>query len=170
MKFKAFFVSLLSIITASCQSFLTIPDDPGYQAIFQFAKEVKETDDLKLIGFGGGVNSFNLTFMGNQNLDMHQARFIFYDISTRFLERINADVKLREPSLDNIYTIENLKLHFMFPDVVNYITGIFNGVPYDQKSQIVYFFTYNPELAKSKITYQEPYEQLKSIVEQQRGL
>jgi len=175
MKLKTIFFSFFSLLATSCQSFLSISEDSDYREIFQFGMEVKASHNLNLVGFGGGLNegiqTFNLTLRGEQALNLDDARVLFYDISSSFLSKINSNIKFRQGSFCNPYSIANISLSFMFPNVDAYISGMGNGFISDRDPlQYVYFFTYNPELAKSKITYQEPYEQLKNIVEQQRGL
>lgn len=166
---------LSCLFITSCQGFLKIPEEPIYQEIFLFGDEVKKAYDLQLVGFGGGSDQglkiFNFTLLGYQNPDLNEARALFCDISTRFLERINSNEELREFSLNRSFSIANLNIHIMFPNVGNYITGIGNGDTSDRDPlQFIYFFTYDTESKKSKISYKEPYEQVKSTVEHQRGL
>lgn len=175
MNINIFVICVICLLLTSCQSFLKVAEEPTYQEIFSFGNEAKKIYNLQLVGFGGGTNKgreiFNLTFMGNQTPDLDEARAIFYDLSTRFLERINSNEKLRALTLDNIFTIANLNISIMFPKVQDFVTGVGNAFAFDRDPlQFIYYFTYNPESKKSKITYKEPYEQLKSIVEHQRGL
>lgn len=151
-------------------SCLKMSGESDYQEIFLFKKEAKEVYGLQIVGFGGGFDEgkeiFNLTFMGNQNLNLDEARALFYDIATRFLERLNSNEKLCESTLDKSFSIANLKINIMFPDVENYITCVGTGEAVNRNPlQFVYFFT----LKESDIAYKEPYEQVKSIVEEQRG-
>jgi len=164
----------ITLTMCSCQSFLMMPNEPSYQEISRFGKEVKETYNFQLVGVGGGFvegrKIFDLTFMGKQTPTLNEARIIFYDISNKFLERINANEKLRKLSLEP-FSIVNLCIDIIFSEEENYITCIGNGFPEDRDPlEFVYFYTYNTNLKKSKITYEEPYEELKKIVEEQRGL
>jgi hypothetical protein len=170
MKIFLLVFCLFCLLATSC--ILNMSEESDYQEIFLFGKEAKEVYGLNIVGFGGGHSSgksFNLTLMGNQHLNLDEARALFYDIATRFLERLNSNEKLRASTLDNYFSIANLKIHIMLPRE-SYITSLSNGETVDRNPlQPVYFFTFNPDLQKSKITYEEPYEQLKSIVEQQRA-
>jgi hypothetical protein len=148
--------------------------ESDYQEIFSFGKEAKEVYGLNIVGFGGGFDkgkeTFSLTLMGDQYLNLDEGRALFYDIATRFLERLNSNEKLRASTLDNYFSINDLKIHIMLPYAENHIAAIGNGQIMDRNPlQFVYFFTYDPDLKESNITYKEPYEQLKSIVEQQRA-
>jgi len=174
MKIITFFC-FITLTMCSCQSFLMMPNEPSYQEISRFGKEVKETYNLLLVGVGGGsfkgIKNFNLTFMGKQTPTLNEARMLFYDISTKFLERINANEKLMELALDESFSIANLNISIMFPNVENYITDV--GIEFAflrDPLQYVCFFTYDADAKKSNITYKEPYEELKKIVEEQRGL
>jgi hypothetical protein len=172
MKIHLLVFCLFCLVATSC--ILNMSAESDYQEIFSFGKEAKEVYGLNIVGFGGGHSNgkrnFNLTLMGNQHLNLDEARALFYDIAARFLERLNSNEKLRESTLDNFFSIANLRINIMLPDAENYITGIGNGDVGDRNPlQFVYFFTYDPDLKESNITYKEPYEQLKSIVEQQRA-
>jgi len=175
MIIKSLFIYIFSLLTTSCQSFLSFPENHSYQEIFKFGNEVGETHNLKLVGYGGGtdkgMSTFNLTLTGKQKLNINEARVLFFEVTSSFVSRINTNERLRALTLDNTFSVANVELHIMLPDMQNYVTGITNGRVADRNQvQYVYFFTYNPAFKESDITYQEPYEQLKSIVEQQSGL
>ena len=150
----------------SCQSIL-IDDDSSYKEIGIFAKEIKKTDNLSVIGFGGGKHlgsSYNLTLLSSQMHTLDEARALFYNVSTRFLNLVNSNEDLRICTVSGKFSIENLSLSIHFPDQGE-ISIVGNGTVYDRSPlQSVYYFTHDSENDKWNITYEESYEEIRKIV------
>lgn len=155
----------------SCQSIFHDDVEPSYQVINTFAKEVKITDNLRLVGFGGGTYkglSYNLTFLSSNMPNLDEARALFYNISIRFLNLLNSDDNLRSMAEDNLFTIENITLRIMFSDSPGHISYVSNRSVSDRNPlQLVDFYTFKNNEERLSDDYEEAYEQVKSIVESQ---
>jgi hypothetical protein len=171
MRIKNIAFLFIIFFTSACQSIFYESEGSGYKVVGDFAKEVKATDNFNMIGFGGGSfkgSSYNLDFSSSQTPTLDEARAIFYNTATRFLDKINASEKLRAKADGNFFTIENLSLKFFFIENENTIVGVGNGFLSDRNPlQYVYFSTYDPKTQESQITYREPFEEVKRIVEAQ---
>jgi hypothetical protein len=171
MKVKNIIFIFISLITSACQSIFYESEGSSYKVVGDFAKEVKATDNFNMIGFGGGSfkgSCYNLDFSSSQTPTLDEARAIFYNIATRFLDKINSNEKLRAKTHANFFTIENLSLNFFFMENENTIVGVGNGFLSDRNPlQHVYFSTYDPKTQESQVTYREPFEEVKRIVEAQ---
>lgn len=170
---KKIFQCVLCLITTSCQSFIIGPDQPGYHAIFSYGEEMRNDYGLRIVSFGGGTDkgkkTFNFILMGQQTPTRDEARAIFYNVTQGFLERLNLNEKLLELNEGNYYTMANIEIRIMFARVENSVATIGNSLRAGHgDTQFVLFFTYNAEKGETDITYREPYEELKRIVEQQR--
>ena len=172
MKMSGLIVNLILIFFASCQIF-QINNDSSFKEIFVFGETVKQNYDLQIIGFGGGCNEnkkhFSVTLLGKQHINLDEARALFYDLIETFLKLINLDDNLKLKYINYPFTYDDLDILIIFPNAEGYITGMASSFILDQKPfSLVYFFTYNIELQRPMITYEEKYEQLKNIVESQR--
>lgn len=169
---KILIIFLLCFLFNSCQSIFTFDDDSDYKSIVDFGREARKKYDMQLVGVGGGsskgLESFNLTFLGNEVPSLEEARILFYNLSKGFLDKINTDKKLKEKLNVDQFTIVNLDLGLMFPDVVGQIRFVTNGYV-DRRSplQLVYFFYHDSVGHEPMFVHEEPYEELKRIVEAQ---
>lgn len=88
---------------------------------FAFAKEVYESDNLVMYGYGGGfwerINNLSVYYISPLRPDMDEARRLYVEIATRYLDAINQDESLR-PYL-NVYpmTFNELELMIVFDPI-----------------------------------------------------
>lgn len=150
----------------------------AHQEISAFSKEVKKENNLKLIGSGGGfldrINSFSLTFSGNQKLDIKASRRLFIDISQRFITRINQNQEIRGYLSEYPFTIKNLELIILLPDYPEsefpkYVTsvGTTNSFNVDNESATVLYTAMDLCIDKTVVLLRETYEQALERVSQE---
>ena len=152
----------------------------GGQQISQFAKEVEKTDNLMIVGSGGGfyngISKFSFTFFSPMAADIESARRLYIDISSRFLQKINEYEEIHCYLYDYPVTIHNLDLHILFypkvkMDIPTYVDGITMGEnAYDSKNNDIYYIQDDEINDRSNIFFKEPYIKAIEIVEQQNNL
>ena len=164
-------IILMCVLFTSCQSILCIDEESSYKDITDFGSQVKQEYHLQLVGLGGGcykgLKIFNLTFLGHEILSLDESRVLFYNLANGFIEKINANEELKEKSNVDQFTIANIDLRLMFPNIVGQIRCVGNGEAFNRDPlQFVYFFIHNAEIGPV-LGHKEPYEELRSIVESQ---
>jgi len=169
-------LSLFMLVLTSCYH------DPKHieladQQMSQFAKEVKKSDNLTLVGSGGGflrgISKFSFTFFSPMPADIDSARRLYIDVSTRFLNRINDCEEIRCYLYDYPVTIHNLDLLIIFQPIVkkntpNYVDSITMGEnASDCKTHHLYYGQYDEVKDKSTIFFEESYLKAIEIIQQQ---
>ena len=162
---------LLFVLTTSCQSTISSLSTPehvrlGDQEMSSFAKEVKATNNLQLLGMGGGflnrINKLSLTFSSEEAPTVDEARMIFFDLSTRFLSRVNQNEEIRPYLVDYPFTIENLELMILFfGETPGRVKGVSFSPPYKHiwRPSYVLYSTDNLSTKEREISFRESYEE-----------
>lgn len=159
-------ILLLLFFLSSCQK------EPMYvqladQEMFSFANEVKQNNNLKLIGYGGGflnrINSISLTFSGKQQLDLEESRFMFLSLSQRFLANINANEKIRPYLADYPFSAKNLDFAIFFPcypvEETKYVTAVSISNTYNfDNDPVQVLYTVIDDKGEGRIVHVETYE------------
>lgn len=125
-------ICLLFVMLQSCY---TPPNHVKQQnkKMFEFAREVKNTDQMDIIVYGGGsldqINSFSLAFSSSQRYDLDQARSHFLQTAFRFLESVNNDPDVYPYLAIYPFTIDQLDLTIIYNPIANespaqYISGV----------------------------------------------
>ncbi len=128
-----------------------------------YAKELKKTRGLCLIGSGGSmmdeVKKVNATYLSFAKLSVNEARNLYVKVMEGYLERYNGDEKIR-PYLHNYpFTIENMKLMIGFEDESRRhrsegyvaLVSVVHGN--------IYYCTFDSEQDKFVDLHREPYEE-----------
>jgi hypothetical protein len=144
------------------------------QEMFAFAREVKTTNQLQLVAYGGGfyerVNHFSLTFMSPQYPSVEDARILFFDVANRFLERVNQNEELRPYMANYPFTIiDNLALMIVFPESRHAVNAVLMGDIYEhRKREFVVFTGYKSGKQDLGLIHDELYEEAVQLYEQQK--
>ena len=171
---------LLCFLATACQNTISSLSTPehvrlGNQEIASFAKEVKATTQLQILGTGGGfldkINIISFTFSSKEAPTVEEARMLFYEIATRFLSRINQNEAIRPYLVKYPFTIENLKLVILFfGNKPGSISGVSFTPPYEfiKRPSFVYYSTDNLKTQHMEVIFQETYEEGLERFEQQK--
>lgn len=164
MRVAYLFLFLIVLSATSCQStpqYLKL----GRQEMFSFAREVEVSDQLELLGYGGGfydgIDNFSLTFWSPAKPTVSEARTLFFDISNRFLERVNQHEALRGYLVNYPFTIDNLDLMIVFPkDINGSIHGVGMGESFQHiKRNFILYDGYNPSKQRFEVIFKETYQE-----------
>lgn len=166
---------LLCLFATSCQSGF-LHEQLADEEVGVFVKEIRATDGLELMGYGGGfldrVNSISLTFYSPVQPTVDEARWMFFSVADRFLDRVNCSEALRPHLANYPFTIfNNLDLMIVFKASQDRVSAvsmgkIITGIP----RELVMFTTRNPATQQLEMMHEELFQDSLALYEQQKAM
>lgn len=149
-------------------------EDYGFltnEIVGNYSQDLKRYTGLRVRGYGGSmaseVKKVIIRYLGDQELDVPEARRLFIYVMNGLLANFNASTEIRPYLRDYPFTWKNIDMNLAFEDENDVVSNGKIAFVFIAQGNILYE-RYDKDTRSYTTVYQEPYEEAIRIVREEQ--